>query len=166
MGRAVAALLCVVAGGCAAGMQSSNALGRVELAAAGREGDLSDRLLDGKDVALPKRARPFAERVKRAVAQDWRPDQLVRQRELDAALFDGSHRVIVVRVSLRPDGEVVDTHVARSCGIYYLDGEAEAVLRRTGPFRSPPPDLRDAAGLYHFSFGFLFALSRPPAPVR
>src|SRR5206468_3359755 len=91
--RTAAALLCAVAAsGCAAGMQRSSALGRVELGAAGRDGDLSDRLLDGRDVALPRRLRPFAERVKRAVAQDWRPDQLVRQRQVDAALLDGSRR--------------------------------------------------------------------------
>ncbi len=160
----VALLGAVAAGGCAAPVMRSEAFGRVELSGGGEGGDgeLARRLLAGEDTAIKHaRLRAFAERVKRAVAQDWRPDQLVRQRDPGGALLDGARRVIVVRVAVRGDGQIAATALARPCGIDYLDGEAEAVLRRTGPFRAPPPELRAADGLFHFNFGFLFSLSRP-----
>lgn len=124
-------------------------------------------LTDGESTALSAKKWKFASffnRVKRAVGDEWHPDTVYVRHDPSGNIYGVKDRVTVLRVHLRPDGKLDGMDLLQSCGVGFLDEEAMAAFRRAQPFMNPPPQLREADGLIHFSFAFIFELSGSARP--
>ncbi|MBI4509044.1 MAG: TonB family protein [Deltaproteobacteria bacterium] len=105
----------------------------------------------------------FFNRVKRAVAQSWRPDDEYRKRDPSGQIYGGKNRYTVLKVSLRPDGSIRDLLVERPCGVDFLDDAAIDAFRDAEPFPNPPLGLVDKdSNLITFRFGFFFEITSAP----
>jgi TonB family protein len=119
---------------------------------------------DGESTALNAKHfkfAPFFNRMRRAVADEWRPDVdvLMLRHDPTGHVYGSRDRITLVRVHLRPDGSVEDVTLLESSGVAFLDEAARDSFRRAGPFVNPPTQLVEADGLIHFNFGFCVDLS-------
>lgn len=124
-------------------------------------------LTDGESTALSAKKWKFASffnRVKRAVGDEWHPDTVYVRHDPSGNIYGVKDRVTVLRVHLRPDGKLDGLDLLQSCGVGFLDEEAMAAFKRAQPFMNPPPQLKEADGLIHFSFAFIFELSGSARP--
>jgi TonB family protein len=129
----------------------------------------SDYLKDideGADTLLNTKRWKYASfftRVKRGVAQSWRPDAAYRLRDPTGQIYGQKNRFTVLKVSLAPDGSLRDVMVEKPCGVDFLDDEAVTAFREAQPFPNPPPGLVDPEShLITFRFGFYFEISGAP----
>jgi TonB family protein len=105
----------------------------------------------------------FFNRVKHAVAQQWHPDDAYRLRDPTGQIYGIKSRRTIVRVSLKPDGNIRDLLLEHPCGVDFLDDEALSALREAGPFPNPPAGLVDkTSGLITFRFEFNFEVYDAP----
>jgi TonB family protein len=121
---------------------------------------------DGADTLLNTKRWKYASfftRVKRGVAQSWRPDAAYRLRDPTGQIYGHKNRFTVLKVSLRPDGTLRDVMVEKPCGVDFLDDEAVTAFREAQPFPNPPPGLVDpSSNLITFRFGFYFEITGAP----
>jgi TonB family protein len=101
----------------------------------------------------------FFNRIKRAVSDEWHPDELLGRHDPSGNIYGAQDRTTVLKVQLTPEGKVAELQVARSSGVEFLDDEAMSAFRRAQPFENPPPGLVDAEGVIRFNFGFIVQLS-------
>ena len=122
---------------------------------------------DGKATLLnSKRWRyaSFFNRVKRQVAQNWRPGQAYRRRDPTGNVYGFKDRLTILRVKLRPSGGLESLHLEKPSGLAFLDDVAMTAFRLAEPFPNPPRGLVDQkTGMISFRFGFLFEISRRPS---
>jgi TonB family protein len=121
---------------------------------------------DGESTALNAKKFKYASffnRVKRAVAEEWHPDIVYLRHDPSGNVYGAKDRVTVLRVHLKPDGQLQSATMMQSSGVEFLDDEAIDAFRRAQPFVNPPGQLVDADGLIHFNFGFVFELSGHPS---
>jgi TonB family protein len=134
----------------------------------GGGGGTNDYLKDvdeGDETALNSKKWKFASffnRVKRGVAEHWRPDIEYRRRDPSGNVYGLRDRVTVLRVSLKPDGSLANVIVEQPCGVDFLDDEAIAAFRAAQPFPNPPRQLVEENGLIQFRFAFIFEISSSP----
>jgi TonB family protein len=131
---------------------------------------VSDALKDvarGKSTLLNSKRWRFASffnRVKRQVAQEWRPDQAYKRRDPGGNVYGFKDRVTILRVKLTPKGKLSSVHLEKASGLGFLDDVAISAFRTAHPFPNPPQGLVDKdSGLISFRFGFLFEISRQPS---
>lgn len=102
----------------------------------------------------------FFNRVKRAVAQNWHPDQAYRLRDPTGQIYGTKDRLTILKVSLHPNGSIRDILIEKPCGVDFLDDEAVQAFRAAEPFPNPPAGLIDQESqLITFRFGFYFEIS-------
>ena len=120
--------------------------------------DMDESDSTGLNAKKWKFARFFND-VKRAVAEEWHPDELLSRHDPSGHIYGASDRTTVLKVQLQPDGRIADLKVGRSSGVDFLDDEAMSAFRRAQPFVDPPPGLVGADGFIRFNFGFIVQLS-------
>ena len=101
----------------------------------------------------------FLNRVKRGVAQHWRPGVYLRRRDPYGNVYGFRDRVTVLVVTLTREGKVKGLLVRRSSGLRFLDRVAIRAFEQAQPFANPPPGLVGSDGLIRFKFGFYVELS-------
>ena len=133
----------------------------------GAPNDDLDNVEAGKGTFLNTREWKYAaffNRVKQAVSARWDPNARLRARNRGLGQAD---RVTVLRVTLRPDGTIVDLFVEQSCGMDELDVEAMNAFTKAQPFANPPAALVENGVI---AFGFSFRVSNEgmamPLPFR
>jgi TonB family protein len=120
--------------------------------------DFLDDLDESESTGLNAKKWKFAaffNRVKRMVAEEWHPDELLSRHDPSGHIDDATDRTTVLKVQLDQDGRIVDLKVARSSGVDFLDDEAMSSFRRAAPFENPPPELFDGERYIRFNFGFI-----------
>jgi len=103
----------------------------------------------------------FFNRVRRAVAEHWKPDVENRRRGPAGNVYGAGDRITVLRVSLRPDGSLANVIVEQPSGVDFLDDQAIEALKGAGPFPNPPRQLMDKTGMIQFRFDFVFQPGEP-----
>jgi len=124
--------------------------------------DFLEDMEDADSTSLNSKKWKFAaffNRLKKAVAEEWHPDELLSRHDPSGNIYGAKDRTTVLKVQLRPDGNIADVKVARSSGVDFLDDEAVSSFRRAQPFDNPPPGLVDGDGFIRFNFGFIVQLS-------
>ncbi len=101
----------------------------------------------------------FFNRVKERVRQQWRPDEVYRQRDPNGQVYGIRDRLTILHVTLDQNGNVSRLVTVRNSGAGFLDDEARRAFKAAGPFPNPPSGLLDDNGLVTFKFGFLFEIS-------
>ena len=123
---------------------------------------------DGEETALNSKKWRFASffnRVKRQVEEHWHPAEVYRRRDPTGAIYGHTNRFTVVRVQLKPNGNLLNVALESPSGLEFLDDEAIQAFRAAQPFPNPPRGLIDEKeGLINFHFGFLFDLSGVSRP--
>jgi TonB family protein len=122
---------------------------------------------DGDETALNSKKWRFASffnRVKRQVQEHWHPEEVYRRRDPSGAVYGRADRITIVRVKLKPDGNLADLELESPSGLEFLDDEALQAFRAAQPFPNPPRQLIERDGLINFRFGFLFELSGVSRP--
>jgi TonB family protein len=117
---------------------------------------------DGESTALNAKKFKFAtffNRVKRAVAEEWHADFVYSRHDPTGNVYGGKDRITVVRVHLRPNGELQSVTLLDTSGVSFLDDEAMDAFRRAAPFVNPPPQLIEGDGLIHFNMAFILDLT-------
>ncbi|MBN9541893.1 MAG: TonB family protein [Alphaproteobacteria bacterium] len=107
----------------------------------------------------PERAAALEQRVHQA-RQDYLARlvaQLSRQR-FDDASGAGESGVVVTRLDIARDGQLLDVGVVQSSGRPAFDRSVEAAIRRSAPFAPLPPDL--AENRFSFVVPIGYALER------
>ena len=121
---------------------------------------------DGEETLLnTKRFKywSFFDRLKKSVAQKWRPDMAYRLRDPTGQIYGFKNRYTVLKVSLKPDGSLTFLSIETPCGVDFLDDEAVNAMRMAGPFPNPPEGLVDPSShLITFRFGFMFEIGGAP----
>ena len=86
----------------------------------------------------------------------WAPKVLEEQSRRDptGAIYAYKDRRTVVEFTLDRQGEVVDVHVAVSCGVQFLDEVAVEAFRIVQRFPNPPPGLLQENGQVKLPFAF------------
>lgn len=124
--------------------------------------DHLEEIEEGETTALNSKRWKYASffnRLKRQVAQNWRPAEVYQARDPKGNVYGIKNRTTVVRVSLRKNGSVADIHVVKRSGVDFLDDEAVRAFRAAGPFPNPPEALADARDMISFSFSFVLEMS-------
>jgi TonB family protein len=115
---------------------------------------------DGDNTALNSRSWKFASffnRVKRQVAEHWKPAAEYGRRDPTGQIYGSGHWVTFLRIVLKPDGALSSVVVTQSSGIEFLDDVAVEAIKLAQPYPNPPPQLVDpASGVLSFKFGFFF----------
>jgi len=96
----------------------------------------------------------YFNRIKQAVAMQWRPTDSLRSRDPTGERFAYKDRVTVVSVTLDAAGALKDVQVQRSSGVDFLDATALDAFRKAQPFVNPPRGLANDRGEIPFVFGF------------
>jgi len=124
---------------------------------------------DGEETALNSKKWRFASffnRVKHQVQEHWHPDEVYRSRDPNGSIYGRTSRLTIVRVKLRPNGNLANVELESPSGLEFLDDEALQAFRAAQPFPNPPRQLVDASdGMINFQFGFLFELSGVSKPL-
>lgn len=105
----------------------------------------------------------FFNRMKHAVAQEWKPDDVLGRHDPSGGIYGRGDRMTVLRVEIKPDGRVGELSVKKPSGVEFLDDEAMMAFKRAQPYDNPPPGLADADGIIRFNFAFVVQLSGRPA---
>jgi TonB family protein len=115
---------------------------------------------EGDSTALNSRSWKFASffnRVKRQVAEHWKPAAEYGRRDPTGQIYGSGHWVTFLRIVLKPDGALSSVVVTQSSGIEFLDDVAVEAIKMAQPYPNPPPQLVDpASGVLSFKFGFFF----------
>ena len=98
--------------------------------------------------------------LKRQVAHAWDPTPVWRRADPTGTRYGNKTRVIELRVSLSPQGELAKILVVSPSGSNELDEEAVRAFRVAAPFPNPPERLVQKDNL--FTFGFSFYFEPPP----
>jgi TonB family protein len=134
----------------------------LERAASGTFDALPD-VDEGDDTGLNTKRFTYAgfyNRVKRSVADNWRPADLYRMRDPSGKIYGYKDRMTLLKVSLSADGRLANVIVEKACGVDFLDEEAVRAFKAAGPFPHPPQGLVDKdSKLITFSFGFQFQIN-------
>ncbi len=97
----------------------------------------------------------FFNRVKRTVAQNWRPAELLVQRDPSGQVYGARDKVTRLKIWMTPDGRLDKIVVMQGSGVDFLDDEAVRAFQAAQPFPNPPAALVDArTKLITFEFGF------------
>lgn len=119
---------------------------------------IDDDIAESDETILNSRRWKYASffnRIRDAVAERWRPEEVHAQRDPNGAKFGTVPRVTRLFIKLNPDGSVHKISVESSSGLDFLDEEAIRAVRAAQPFNNPPPQLVDpTSGLIEFGFGF------------
>ena len=130
-------------------------------------GGTMDHLVDideGATTALNAKQWKFASffnRVKRQVAQHWRPALQYEKRDPTGNIYGSGQWVTLLRIILKPDGSLSSVTVAKPSGLEFLDDEAVEAIKRGSPYPNPPPQLV-SEGVVGFRFGFYFDVDGGP----
>jgi TonB family protein len=100
----------------------------------------------------------FFLRVKRRVAEHWKPESEYRRRDPQGSVYGNQNRYTELRVHLEPDGRLAGAEVIVSSGLPFLDEAGVRAFQEAQPFPDPPREFIDEGGT--FRFGFLFDLAR------
>lgn len=134
----------------------------LERTAGGGSVDDIDDADQGEFTALNSRRWKYAtffNRMKRQVAQNWHPDEVYLQRDPNGNVYGTRDRLTILKVSLKPDGQVAKIYVIKQSGVDFLDDEAVRAFRQAQPFPNPPSGLVDLhSNLITFRFGFHFEI--------
>lgn len=125
--------------------------------AGGPAPDKLDGVEEGEGTYLNTREWKYASyfnRIKQAVAMQWRPTDSLRSRDPTGERFAYKDRVTVVAVTLDASGALKDVQVQRSSGVDFLDATALDAFRKAQPFVNPPRGLANDRGEIPFVFGF------------
>jgi TonB family protein len=118
---------------------------------------------DGEETLLSTKRWKYASffnRVKRAVAENWHPQETYQLRDPTGQIYGLKNRMTVLKVSLKPDGKLSNVLLEKPCGVDFLDDEAITAFQAAQPFPNPPPGLVDKdSQLITFRFGFFFEIS-------
>ena len=132
-----------------------------------RVNDYLENVEEGGQTLLNSKRWRFASffnRVKRQVAENWRPGAVYRRRDPRGNVYGFRDRLTILRVRLTPKGRLKDVHLETASGVGFLDDEAMSAFRAAEPFPNPPRGLVDKdSGMISFRFGFLFEISRRPS---
>lgn len=93
----------------------------------------------------------WANRMKRAVAAQWHPRQVMAEHR---RFLDPVNRVSVVAVTIDRRGVVREVRLERACGFSPLDDEAVAAVRRARAFPDPPQAWFEDGETFSFPFAF------------
>jgi len=104
----------------------------------------------------------FFNRVKYQVAAHWFPEAAYRRRDPTGAVYGRQNRYTELRITLNPDGRLMNIALTRTSGLDFLDDEAIEAFKEAQPFARPPRQFIDNHGLVRFHFGFLFDPNGPP----
>jgi TonB family protein len=125
---------------------------------------IDDDIAESSETMLNSRRWKYASffnRVRDAVAERWRPEEIHAARDPNGAKFGTIPRVTRLFIKLNPDGSVNKISVEDPCGLDFLDEEAIRAVRAAQPFNNPPPQLVDPeSGLIEFGFGFRLEFSK------
>lgn len=128
------------------------------LGQAGSFDSVDDDVPEGVENVLNSRRWKYASffnRIRDAVAERWRPDEVHSARDPDHSKYGTIPRVTRLFIKLNPDGSIHKISIDSSCGLGYLDEEAIRAIRAAAPFGNPPAQLVDPrSGLIEFGFGF------------
>ena len=106
----------------------------------------------------------FFNRVKRAVAQQWKPGRVYRRHDPTGNIYGFRSRLTVLKVTLDSEGNIKKVLIKKPCGLGFLDDEAVRAFKAAGPFPNPPSRLIDKkTQKIVFSFGFMFEITRGPS---
>jgi TonB family protein len=129
--------------------------------------DALDDVDEGNDTQLNTKRWVYANffnRVKRAVADSWKPAEIYALRDPTGKIYGYKDRITLVKVSLKPDGSLANVAIEKPCGVDFLDDEAVRAFKDAGPFPNPPGALVDkVSNLITFRFGFQFQVSASPS---
>jgi TonB family protein len=120
---------------------------------------------DGANTALNAKGWKFASffnRIKRQVAQHWRPADQYEKRDPTGHIYGSGQWVTMLHVSLKPDGSLSGVSVAKPSGLEFLDDEAIEAIKRASPYPNPPSQLVGDDGMIAFKFGFFFDVDGGP----
>jgi TonB family protein len=120
---------------------------------------------DGPTTALNAKGWKFASffnRIKRQVAQHWRPADQYEKRDPTGNIYGSGQWVTFLRVVLKPDGTLSGVAVDKPSGLEFLDDEAVEAIKRGSPYPNPPSQLIGEGGLIAFKFGFFFDVDGGP----
>lgn len=120
---------------------------------------------DGATTALNAKGWKFAtffNRVKRQVAQHWRPADQYEKRDPTGNIYGSGQWVTMLHIQLKPDGSLSGVTVAKPSGLEFLDDEAIEAIKRGGPYPNPPAQLVGENGMIAFKFGFFFDVEGGP----
>ncbi len=109
-----------------------------------------------KDLVNRKRFRywAFFDRMKAAVRQHWRPNEVYRRHDPRRQIYGVEDRLTILKVVLNGDGSLRSLFVEKPSGVAFLDEEAMRAFRAASPFPNPPEAIKDANGAISLRFGF------------
>jgi TonB family protein len=125
--------------------------------AGGPAPDKLDGVEEGEGTYLNTREWKYASyfnRIKQAVAMQWRPSESLALRDPTGERFAYKDRLTVVSVTLDAAGALKDLQVKSSSGVDFLDATALEAFRKAQPFVNPPRGLANDRGEIPFVFGF------------
>jgi TonB family protein len=135
------------------------------LAGGGTLDNLAD-IDDGDATALNAKSWKFASffnRVKRQVAEHWRPGIEYERRDPTGQVYGTGSWVTFLRIVLKPDGALASVIIQKTSGLEFLDDVAVEAVKRGQPYPNPPPQLVDpASGVISSKFGFYFDVGSAP----
>jgi TonB family protein len=106
----------------------------------------------------------FFTRLGRSIKQAWHPAEILSLRDPSGKVYGFKDRLTVLKVSLKPDGHLVNVIVEKPCGVDFLDDEAVRAMKQAAPFPNPPAALVDATSrLITFRFGFHVTFDNGPS---
>jgi TonB family protein len=120
---------------------------------------------DGANTSLNAKGWKFASffnRIKRQVAQHWRPAEQYEKRDPTGNIYGSGQWVTMLHVQLKPDGTLSGVSVAKPSGLEFLDDEAIEAIKRASPYPNPPTQLVGDNGTIAFKFGFFFDVDGGP----
>jgi TonB family protein len=109
--------------------------------------------------AKKHRFASFFNRLKRQVGQEWHPDVVYLRHDPNGNVYGVKDRITVLTVVLSADGHYESSSLMQSCGVGFLDDEAQVAFQKASFFPNPPRDLIEPDGKIHFRFAFIFELS-------
>ena len=95
----------------------------------------------------------FLKKLKRHLHEAWRSDEVYLRIDPNGRLR-GSMLISALQVRLRADGKIERADLKDSSGIYDLDQEALATIRRIQPLGALPTEMVDAQGGYEVRCSF------------
>ena len=109
-----------------------------------------DNVLDSKK----HRFASFFNRIRDAVADQWRPQQAHDAADPSRAKYGDKQRTTILMVRLDESGELLKVVIERASGAPHLDEEAVRAMKAAAPFPNPPAGLAED-GHIDFRFGFI-----------
>lgn len=102
----------------------------------------------------------FFNRMKRALASHWSPQDDVRSLDPTGRVLGVQDRQTVLEVTLNKAGKLVNIKVLKTSGAHMIDQGTVRAFRLAQPFHNPPKELIDSDGLVRFKFGFYLEFNK------